>query len=39
MKKNNKRIGENDRLDLLINKYYILTNSLRIHYCAKSSKS
>ena len=33
---NNKRIGENDRADLLINKYYILTNSLRIHYCAKS---
>lgn len=34
---NNKRIGREhvDRQDLLWNKYYILTNSTRVHYCAK----
>lgn len=34
---NNERIGRNhvDRQDLLWNKYYILTNSTRVHYCAK----
>lgn len=34
---NNERIGRKhvDRQDLLWNKYYILTNSTRVHYCAK----
>lgn len=34
---NNERIGRKlaDRQDLLKNKYYILTNSTRVHYCAK----
>lgn len=34
---NNERIGRKhvDRKDLLWNKYYILTNSTRVHYCAK----
>ena len=34
---NNERIGKKqaDRQDLLKNKYYILTNSTRVHYCAK----
>lgn len=35
--KNNERIGrkQEERQDLLKNKYYILTNSTRVHYCAK----
>lgn len=33
---NNERIGQNNRADLLMNKYYVLTNSTRIHYCAQS---
>ena len=34
---NNERIGrkQEERQDLLKNKYYILTNSTRVHYCAK----
>lgn len=34
---NNERIGrkQEERQDLLKNKYYILTNSIRVHYCAK----
>lgn len=36
---NNVRMGimkSKDRFDMLINKYYILTTSIRIHFCAKS---
>lgn len=33
---NNNRTGNSNRADLLMNKYYVLTNSTRIHYCAKS---
>lgn len=35
---NDRKVGKNpnERFDLLMNKYYVLTTSLRVHFCAKS---